>query len=107
MATHIGILRQGRLAFEGTPVHLRSAYPEQLAVKTDRPTEAGVLLAQAGWPATRQSESDHTVLVPVAGEADVACITRELVQHGLAIFALQPHRPSLEEMFLHMTNQES
>lgn len=104
IATHVGILCQGRLAFEGTPAQLRAAYPEQLAVKTDRPAEAGALLARAGWPVT--GGNDRTLLVPVAGEADAACITRELVRHGLAVFALQPKRPSLEDMFLNMTNGE-
>jgi ABC-2 type transport system ATP-binding protein len=104
IATHVGILRQGRLAFEGTPAQLRAAYPEQLAVKTDRPAEAGALLARAGWPVA--GGSDRTLLVPIAGEADAARITRELVRHGLAVFALQPQRPSLEDMFLSMTNGE-
>ena len=101
IATHIGILRQGQLVFEGTPHLLRTAYPEQVLIKTDRPADARALLGQQGWSIAEPC--DHTLLVPIAGDAEIACINQQLVQHGLAVYALQRSRASLEDMFLNLT----
>jgi ABC-2 type transport system ATP-binding protein len=103
IATHIGILNQGRLIFEGTPQQLREAYPEQILIRTDRPGDACALLRAQGWGA---SSSDHTVLVEAAGDAEANRIAQLFFHYGLAVFALQGYRPSLEDIFLSVTAAE-
>jgi len=101
IATHIGILRQGALVFEGTPNLLRAAYPDELVIQTNHPEQAYHLLRQEGWSVAGQA--DHCLRIPAAGEADTARINQQLVQHGRAVFALQRQQRSLEDIFLEMT----
>ncbi len=59
------------------------------------------MLKQQGWSAT--TLHDHTLRMPVAGDAEIAHINQCLVQNGLAVFELQHSQLSLEDMFLNLT----
>jgi ABC-type multidrug transport system ATPase subunit len=101
VATHIGIIQQGQLRFQGTLEALHAEMDKQVVVGTDRPDAARRLLAAAGWQA--RYTNDHSVVVPAADRSDVAMINRQLVEAGLNVYSLALQQPSLEDIFLQLT----
>jgi ABC-type multidrug transport system ATPase subunit len=101
VATHIGIIHQGQLRFQGTLEALHAEVDRQVVVGIDRAAAAGQLLAATGWQA--RYTNDHTVIVPAADRSDVAMINRQLVEAGLNVYSLALQQPSLEDIFLQFT----
>jgi ABC-type multidrug transport system ATPase subunit len=101
VATHIGIIQQGQLRFQGTLEALHAEVDRQVVVGIDRPDAACCLLATAGWQA--RPMNNHGIIVPAADRSDVAMINRQLVEAGLNVYSLDLQEPSLEDIFLHLT----
>jgi hypothetical protein len=40
------------------------------------------------------------VTMTLAGEADLPAVNRYLVEHGVEVYALQPQKVSLEDLFI-------
>jgi lantibiotic transport system ATP-binding protein len=103
MASHIGIIQGGRLIFQGIPDQLRTRYQDCVTLTTDRLETSLVLLQQYGWQAARLN--DHHLTVPVNGNSDAAMINTQLVSAGHQVYQLNLARPSLEDIFLTLTDQ--
>ena len=102
VATHIGIVGQGRLLFQGTPEELQAQLEDHVTVGVDRPDDAVRTLSQAGW-AVRENGA-HRLHVAVNGRSDVARINARLAQSGINVFHLDLEQASLEDIFLRLTN---
>lgn len=102
LATHVGILSQGEMLFQGTLETLSERRQSRLRVIVDRPAEAAVFLENLGWPVERQGEA----LVAAAG-APAARINRSLVEAGFDVHLLAEETDSLEQIFLGMTRSEA
>ncbi|GAB4525595.1 MAG: ABC transporter ATP-binding protein [Anaerolineae bacterium] len=100
MATHLGIVAHGKLLFEGTLAELQAQRENELILGVHKPQEAIQLLTQAGWSAVQ--ENGH-LRVKAQTNRDVALINRMLVTKGLPVYQLQLQQPSLETMFLDIT----
>lgn len=101
VATHIGIIHQGQMLFQGTPDELQAQLADHVAIEVDQPDAALRLLSQAGWAARRNG--NHRLVVKVNGQSDVAMINAQLVRGGLNVFHLNLKQPSLEDIFLKLT----
>jgi ABC-type multidrug transport system ATPase subunit len=101
VATHIGIINQGKLLFQGTPGGLQAQLNPQVRLGVDRPEEAAQLLSQAGW-SVRRNGGDQ-LRVAVNGQSDVAMINAQLTGGGVNVFQLNLEQPSLEDIFLELT----
>jgi lantibiotic transport system ATP-binding protein len=101
IATHIGIINQGRLIFQGTPEQLRASYQEQVQLTTDQLPESHRFLERAGWPVS--DSGNHHLNVKVNGASDAALINQQLVQAGHQVYHLSLAQPSLEDIFLTLT----
>jgi len=101
IATHVGILSRGELVFQGTATELSLRRQPRLRIRTDRISDAGALLASAGWPVTPAGESILAEDVTAA-----AAITRVLVEAGHAVHHVAVETASFEEIFLSMTDAE-
>ncbi len=101
MATHVGIIQQGGLVYEGTLAELKSRRRPVLEIHVDAPVEVVNLLAGLGWEA---SADGQRVEVHNVDETQTPEINQALLQRGFVVrqFALRQAR--LEEMFLEMTN---
>jgi ABC-2 type transport system ATP-binding protein len=104
MATHIGIINQGMLAFQGRLEDLQAQRAPMLMLGVDRPQIALDLLKQEGWNA--RARDDAQILVQVNGNSDVAMINALLVNHKLNVFSLRVDQLSLEDIFLRLTRAE-
>jgi lantibiotic transport system ATP-binding protein len=103
MATHIGIINQGQLIFQGVPDDLRSRYQEHVHVATDRLPETQSFLEKSGWPVSYNG--NHHLQVKVNGPSDVALINTQLVHAGHQVYHLSLAQPSLEDIFLTLTSE--
>jgi len=98
----IGIIDRGELIFEGAPNQLRARYQDQVSLVADRQDEAQRLLAAAGWSVSHNG--NHHLKVKVNGASDAAMLNTQLVQAGLNVYHLSLEQPSLEDIFLALTN---
>ena len=101
IAGEIGIIAAGRLQFQGTPAELRSRRRGWLRIGIDRPAVAAQLLQQQGFEA--EEELPDTLRLPACDGRQAAAINRLLVERGFAVHAISLAQPSLEEMFLDVT----
>jgi ABC-type multidrug transport system ATPase subunit len=102
VATHIGIIQEGRLRFQGTQEELHAEMEEQVVLGVDQPEKTRLLLEQAGWMA--HSNGGHRVTVAANGRSDAAMINSCLVQEGVNVFHLSLEQPTLEDIFMTLTN---
>jgi ABC-type multidrug transport system ATPase subunit len=102
VATHIGIIQGGRLRFQGTQEALHAEMEEQVVLGVDRPAQARRLLEQAGW--TVHGNGGHRITVAANGRSDAAMINHHLVGEGLNLFHLSLEQPTLEDIFMTLTN---
>ena len=101
MATRIGIIQSGSLIFQGSPDELRSRFTDYVSVTTDRLDETCRVLRSSGWQAVHRANNHLTV--PVNGYSDAAVINAQLVEAGHQVYHLGLTHPSLEDIFLTLT----
>jgi ABC-2 type transport system ATP-binding protein len=102
VATHIGIIQERRLRFQGTQEELHAEMEEQVVLGVDQPERAKLLLEQAGW--TAHGNGGQRVTVAANGRSDTAMINSRLVQEGVNVFHLSLEQPTLEDIFMALTN---
>ncbi|WP_207430852.1 ABC transporter ATP-binding protein [Sabulibacter ruber] len=104
--THLSILHQGRLSFEGSVQELRQkTLPARvLEVEVDNVLSANEVLLLQGYEVEALPGNRLRVSVPV--KEAVGHLNRLLVNHGITVSGLVYAQQSLEEVFLSMTQQE-
>lgn len=103
VATHIGIVQQGRLLFQGTIGELQAQRQEFIRLGVDESEKALMILTSAGWSV--QPDGDF-LMVAAHGRTEAEKINDTLNQHGVSIFHLAIEQPSLENIFLQLTNTD-
>ncbi|MBI3110730.1 MAG: ATP-binding cassette domain-containing protein [Ignavibacteriales bacterium] len=103
LASHVGIIHQGTLLFQGSLNELHAHQHERLVLEVDRPAVAMELLTQQGWHVQR--EENNRLTVSSQGRKDAAFINSLLVREGLKVFHLSRQQPSLEETFFQLTGE--
>ena len=101
VATHIGIIRQGQLLFQGTLDELHAQMNTQLTLEVDQPQRAKSVLAEAGWQV--KSNGGHRMVVDANNLSDASLINAQLTQSGINVFHINLEQPTLEDMFLSLT----
>src|SRR5688500_13821831 len=102
LATHVAMLSQGTMVFQGTVATLSERRRARLRVMVDRPAEAAAHLELRGGTVDRQGDAliaDATV--------PAAMINRALVEAGYDVHFLAHETDSLEQIFLGMTHSEA
>ncbi|HSR32619.1 MAG TPA: ATP-binding cassette domain-containing protein, partial [Anaerolineae bacterium] len=102
VATHIGIIQKGSLRFQGRLEDLHSQMEAHVVLGVDQPQKAQALLAQAGW--VPHGNGNARISVTANGRSDAAMINAQLVQSGVNVYHLNLERPTLEEIFITLTN---
>jgi ABC-type multidrug transport system ATPase subunit len=103
VASHIGIIHEGSLRFQGTLGDLHAQMEEQVVLGVDQPEKAKHLLEEAGWTAHKNG-GRHRVTVAANGRSDAAMISAQLVRAGVNLFHLSLEQPTLEDIFMTLTN---
>jgi ABC-type multidrug transport system ATPase subunit len=105
VATHIGILHQGRLRFQGTLGALHAEVDNRVTLGVDQPERAAEILRRAGWTAQRSGNNSH-IWALVNGISDASMINAQLTAAGINVFELNVAQPTLEDIFLQLTSEE-
>ncbi|MCC6099811.1 MAG: ATP-binding cassette domain-containing protein [Coriobacteriaceae bacterium] len=95
MADHVGIISQGRMAWQGTLEALRARARRQLAFRTTDDRRAAALLGasdQGGW-----------LLAPFADDEAVASSSLALAREGIGVVRIEERSEGLEDIFLALT----
>lgn len=104
MASHVGVLHQGRLRFQGKPGELRDRYGDPLVIRCTDGDAVCTGLAELGELAQRVDPT--TVHVPMPQRPDHE-INRWLVTQGHEVHALGRSPRSLETLFFEMTGRDA
>jgi lantibiotic transport system ATP-binding protein len=99
-ATHLAIISQGRLMFEGTREKLRQRSKPSIVVEVDQPERAYALLSRCGRTVTLDGNS---LKVVPESDCNPAQINSLLVKEGVAVSRLTVQHPTLEDFFLELT----
>src|SRR5262249_18139348 len=105
IASHIGIIHQGRLLFQGTLAELQAQRQEHLIVGVKQPEQAVRCLTDAGW--TARSRDDGLLTVRATSHDAAARINSLLVNQRLEVFHISLAQATLEDIFLTLTNGRS
>ena len=101
LVTHVGILGNGRLLFQGTIDELRRQRRQVVGVRISTSDDAAALrLIAEGLIAARLGE-DEVILPPLEKEA-VAALNRQLTAHGIDVYEIHPLHNDLETIFLNL-----
>jgi lantibiotic transport system ATP-binding protein len=101
IASHIGIIHEGRLLFQGTLSELQDKHRAQLTLGVTQPDEALHCLTAAGWGV--QMRADGLLGVNAATREDAVRINNLLISQSLEVFHLAQEQASLEDIFLTLT----
>jgi ABC-2 type transport system ATP-binding protein len=100
VATHVGVLANGRLVLEGALDTLRAGLGHEVTVGTDTPELAAAVARDHGFAA---EHGDDGVVARFANGTDAhegaAALNRVLCGAGVRIHALVPRRRSLETLY--------
>lgn len=102
IATHIGIINEGHLLFQGTLAELQSKQQTLLTVGVKQVDSAIDFLASTGWTVERCG--DDLLNVSTKAPDDAVRVNKLLVERGLEVFHLALTQRSLEDIFLGLTN---
>lgn len=101
VATHIGIIQDGRLIMQGALDDLHAHTDEHLVLGVDQAETAKTILHRAGW--TVRSNGGQRLTVAANGHSDAALINSQLVNGGVNIYHLALSQPTLEDIFVNLT----
>jgi ABC-2 type transport system ATP-binding protein len=102
ICTHVGVMRTGRLVFQGPLAELRSRGEPKVQVRTASVTEAAEVLLKLGLADVSTGDGEVSARL---GEAAPADVCRELVMAGVPVTGLDTPRPSLEDLFVGLTGE--
>ena len=102
MATHLGIIHQGRLLFQGSTDELHSLKGKStLSLNTDNDVAAKNIL-EKNYAVT---VSENGLNVGIEGKESIPAINKALVEQGLKVYNLSPMQFNLEDMFMQTLNR--
>ena len=102
ICTHVGVMRTGRLVFQGSLSELRRTGAARVIVRTADPEGAVKVLAGIGLDDTQAGTDEASA---VLGDAEPERICAELVHAGIGVRGFDVASPSLEDLFVGLTGE--
>jgi ABC-type multidrug transport system ATPase subunit len=99
---HIGVMRAGRLVWQGELGRLRAEQAPRVRVTSAHPSDVAALLARCGLRGVEVNGADA---IAQLGEAAPDELLTLLGNAGLAVRGFAVERPSLEEQFVGLTGE--
>jgi len=104
VADSIAIIRHGCLLFQGPLADLQARRKEHIHVRVDDPEKALGLIREMGYEHAALG-GEGAIVVPASGDREAARINSRLVGQGVCVYGLKAVQPSLEDMFLSLTDE--
>jgi ABC-2 type transport system permease protein len=105
LCTALTVVHHGRVVFSGTAEALRARTSGVVHhLRTSDDGAARALLEGAGYTHVSSAADGDGLDVEVADDADLDRATLSLAREGIAVRTLMRREPSLESLFLHLTN---
>lgn len=101
LATHVGIIRQGNLIFQGTLDQLHAQSGNHVLIETDHAQKAKSALESSHF--TVSHCNGHHLHVPIEDKLQVAQINQTLVNADLPVYSLRMQQDDLEDVFINLT----
>jgi len=102
VCSHVGVMRTGRLVFQGSLTELRASGAARIRVETAEPAAAAAVLTRLGLP-DPQVTGDEVTAPLTDHEPERICA--ELVGAGVGVRGLAVVAPSLEDLFVGLTGE--
>ena len=101
MATHVGIINNGQLMFQGTIQDLQNISQPLINIETDNTVDAANLLKRHNF--TVSDIDNDRLFVPFTSKQQVGEINALLVQNNITVFGINKQHKDLEKLFLDIT----
>ena len=105
VCTHIGILDEGQLVYQGSIESLMTNINQRVTVETNNVSKAKTLCLENGFDVTDDSENLLTVLIPNKNE--YSRIINVLSSNNIDIFSIKSDELDLESVFLTLTKHQT
>jgi ABC-2 type transport system ATP-binding protein len=104
LVTHIGIINQGRISFQGTLAELMSRRRQNsfIVFETNEATRTLQIVSEFGL--SSQIESGK-VAIPILEKEQIAAINQKLVQNGIEVYQIGKIENDLEKIFFDVINE--
>ncbi len=102
MVSHIGIIDQGKLVFQGEIEELQRLSKSQVLIQTGDTVLSANLLLKNGYQADIKLDTIH---IPYISREEISEINQLLVKHNHQVFSLGKSQQNLENLFLTITQQ--
>lgn len=102
IATHVGVIREGELIFQGEMTSLHEKSRHSMALRTLNNPLAADVLKQNG---ISLRQADEYLLLPDLEDDFVARCVGLVVSNGIGVVRLEEQKMSLEEIFLELTGK--
>ena len=102
ICSHVGVMRTGRLVFQGPLDDLRRTGAARIRVETADPQAAAGVFGRLGLADTRADGAEVSAQI---GDHVPEVVCRELVMAGVPVAGFDTPRPSLEDLFVELTGE--
>lgn len=102
IATHLGIIRKGKLIYQDTLASLKAKSQPRLELDLDDFTRTQECIQSLGYASFVE---DGKVIVPGVGREQSPQIMQSLFAKKVMLYQVYEHRKSLEQIFLEMTQE--
>ena len=102
MANEVGIIREGKMIFQGPLSRLHAMGQKRLALRTDDNSRAEIYLRNKQVPVKQKGQ---WLLLPDLDDGTVAACGRLLQQQQISLLRIEERQKSLEDIFLELTGE--
>lgn len=104
-ATHIGIIDNGRLRFQGSLEELNSMKGNYIRIGVDKPEKAVNVLKRAGCSVAIK-KAKELLVTTCENENTATNLNKLLLESGIGVFKLESNKSNLEEVFMSITGKK-
>jgi ABC-2 type transport system ATP-binding protein len=102
ICTHVGVMRTGRLVFQGPLEEMRGRGAARVRVRTTEPGQASEVFTKLGLADIQSGDGEVSAQI---GDQAPESVCRELVMTGVPVAGFDTPRPSLEDLFVELTGE--
>jgi ABC-2 type transport system ATP-binding protein len=102
ICSHVGVMRTGRLVFQGSLEEMRGRGAARVRVRTTAPGQARDVLTKLGLADIQAADGEISAQI---GDHAPESVCRELVLAGVPVAGFDTPRPNLEDLFVELTGE--